>query len=71
MHPELQRAIAKARHEDLLNTHWARGQPRVRARTDLDLFSRSRRRLGSVLIRAGARLVDDRPAELDLAHQRP
>jgi hypothetical protein len=69
MHPELQRAIAKARHEDLLNTYAARGQPRVRARAELDLFSRSRRRLGSVLIRAGARLVDDRPAELDLAQR--
>jgi hypothetical protein len=71
MHPELLRAIAKARHEDLLATHQARGQPRVRYREHLPLLSRSRQRVGSVLIRAGARLVDDRPAELDLAHQRP
>jgi hypothetical protein len=71
MHPELLRTIAKDRHEDLLAPHPARGQPRVRHREHVPLFSRTRHRLGSVLIRAGGRLVDDRPGELDLARPRP
>lgn len=71
MHTDLLRALAKARHEDLLNTHPARGQPRVRLHGHPSLFSRSRRRVGSLLIRAGSRVIGDRPAELELelAHE--
>ncbi len=56
MHPELLRALAKGRHEDLLNTYPSRGQPRVRFNEHLPPFSRLRLLLGSLLIRAGARL---------------
>lgn len=69
MHPELLRALAKARHEDLLNTRPARGQPRVRRNEHLPWFAGTRRRLGSLLIRAGARLSGDRRAWLELAHE--
>lgn len=69
MHTDLLRALAKARHEDLLNTHPPRGQPRVRLHGHLPLFSRSRHRVGSLLIRAGARVMGDRRAVLELAHE--
>lgn len=69
MHTDLLRALAQARHEDLLNTHPARGQPRVRHRVRPTLFSRSRHRLGTLLIRAGARLIGDGRAALELAHE--
>jgi hypothetical protein len=62
MHPELLRALSKARHEDLLNERRARRQPRVRPDDDSPLFPRSRQRVGSLLIWAGERLIDDRQA---------
>ena len=69
MHPELLRALGKARHEDLLNVHRARGQPRVRLRNRSPRFGRSRQRVGSLLIWAGERLIGDRLAALKLAHK--
>jgi hypothetical protein len=69
MHPELLRALAKARHEDLLNERRTRGQPRVRLDNHSPRFARSRRRAGSLLIWAGARLIGDRAAALELAHK--
>ena len=69
MHTDLLQALAKARHDDLLNTHPGRGQPRARFKEHGPLFTRSRHRLGSLLIRAGARLVGDRRAVLELAHE--
>jgi hypothetical protein len=69
MHPELLRTLAKARHEDLLDTHPARGQPKRRPNEHRPLLSGSRHLLGSLLIRAGARLGGDQPAPLDLAHE--
>lgn len=69
MHPELIRALAKGRHEDLLNAYPSRGQPRVRRNEHGSLFSRSRHRVGALLIHAGARLIGDGRAvrELELA----
>jgi hypothetical protein len=69
MHPELLRALAKARHEDLLNEHRTRRRPRVRLEDDSPRFPRSRQRFGSLLIWAGERLIDHRRAGLELAHK--
>ena len=69
MHPELLRAIGKSRHEDLLNGPHARVQPRVRRHHSSPRFPRSRQRLGTLLMRAGARLLADRRAALELAHK--
>ena len=69
MHPDLLRALAKARHEDLLSERHTRGQPRVRLHDDSPRFSRSRKRLGSLLIWAGARLIGDQRAALELSHK--
>lgn len=69
MHPELLRALGQARHEDLLETRRSRGQPSLRVSEQEPRFDRSRQRLGSLLIRAGARLLGDRQAALELAHQ--
>jgi hypothetical protein len=67
MHPELLRVLATARHEDLLDERRTRGQPSVRPHAPR--FPRSRRRVGSLLIWAGARLIGDRRAALELAHK--
>ena len=69
MHPELLRALAEARHEDLLAHHRARGRPLSRRNVPSPRFVRSRRRVGSLLISAGARLIGDRQAALELAHE--
>jgi hypothetical protein len=69
MHPEMLRALARARHEDLLNGHRARGQPRVRPDNHWPSFAPSRQRVGSLLIRAGARLLGEERAVLELTHE--
>jgi hypothetical protein len=69
MHPELLRALGKARHEDLLNERRTRRQPRVRLDDHPPRFPRSRQRVGSLLIWAGARLIGDQRAALELAHK--
>jgi hypothetical protein len=69
MHPELLRALANARHEDLLDTHRSRGQPHVRRHDRSPRFSRSRQRVGSLLIWAGARVIGDPRAVLELSHK--
>jgi hypothetical protein len=69
MHPELLRALGKARHEDLLDKDRTRRQPRVRVHDQSPRFPRSRRRVGTLLIWAGARLMGDRRAALELAHK--
>jgi hypothetical protein len=69
MHPELLRALAKARHEDLLNERQSRGQPSVRLNDHSPRLARARQRLGSLLIWAGARLIGDQRSALDLAHK--
>jgi hypothetical protein len=69
MHPELLRALGKARHEDLLNERRTRGQPRVRLDHRSPRFPRSRQRVGSLLIWAGARLIGDQGGALELAHK--
>ena len=69
MHPELLRALAKARHEDLLNDRRIRGHPRVRPDVRSPRFPRARWRVGSLLIWAGARLLGDQPDALELAHK--
>jgi hypothetical protein len=69
MHPEILRVLATARHDDLLGTYPSRGQPRARPPKEHEpLLARSRHRLGLLLVRAGARLMGDRPGALDLAH---
>jgi hypothetical protein len=75
MHPDLLRALAKARHEDLVNDlrHIRRG--RVRLRNHPGWFAGSRRLVGSLLIWAGARVIGDqrtRPDQrtrLELSHE--
>jgi hypothetical protein len=64
MHPELLRALGKARHADLLNERRIRRQPRIRFNDDAQRFTRSRRRVGSLLIWAGVRLMGERPTGL-------
>jgi hypothetical protein len=60
------RALARARHEDLLNGHRTRGLPKVRLDKHLP---GSRRRAGSVFIWAGARLLGKERGSLELTHQ--
>jgi hypothetical protein len=69
MHPELLRALAKARHDDLLDERRSRGQPRVRLNNQSPRLHRSRQQVGSLLIRAGTRLIGDRRAALELTHE--
>lgn len=69
MHPELLRALAKARHEDLLNNRRTRAQPRFRLNDHSRPFARSRHRVGSLLIWVGARLIGDQRAALELARK--
>jgi hypothetical protein len=69
MHPDMLRALARARHQDLLNGHRTRGQPRVRPDNHWPRFARSRQRVGSLLIWAGARLLGDERAPLELTHE--
>jgi hypothetical protein len=69
MHPDLLRALAKTRHEELLAKRHNPGHPRVRRDANSPLFVRSRKRLGTILIWAGARLIGDQRAALDLAQK--
>jgi hypothetical protein len=69
MHPELLRALAKARHEDLLSARRSRGQPSFSPGDQSPPFARSRQRVGSLLIWAGARIIGDGQAALELAHK--
>jgi hypothetical protein len=69
MHPELLRALANARHEDLLNARRSRGQPQVQRRDHSPRFARARQRVGSLLIWAGARVIGDGRAALELSHK--
>ena len=69
MHPDFLRALAKARHEDLLSGHLTRRQARVRLDHNAPRFARSRRRVGSLLIWVGARLIGDQRAALELGHE--
>jgi hypothetical protein len=59
MHPELLRALGKARHEDLLNERRTRQWRRVSHDDDSPRFPRSRQRVGSLLIGVGERLIHD------------
>jgi hypothetical protein len=68
MHPDLLRALAKARHEDLLNKPRTRGQPRAQLDDDLPRMPRSRQRMGALLAWAGSRLIGDQRAALELTH---
>jgi hypothetical protein len=69
MHPELLRALGKARHEDLLNKDRTRRPLKIRVHNRSPRFARSRLRMGTLLISAGARLLGDRRAALELAHK--
>jgi hypothetical protein len=68
MHPELLRALAKARHDDLLDEPRNRGQARVRLHQS-PRFGRARQQVGSLLIWAGTRLIGDRRTPLELSHE--
>jgi hypothetical protein len=50
MHPELLRALAEARHKDLLIAGRPRRKSRIRSDHYSLRFARSRRRVGSMLI---------------------
>jgi hypothetical protein len=68
VHPELLRALAKARHHDLLD----RPRTRVRARVQdgsTDRLSRPRQRVGLLLVWAGSRLIGDQRSVLELTHE--
>jgi hypothetical protein len=69
MHPELLRALAKARHDDLLSERRTRGQPGIRLNDRSARFPRLRHRVGSLLIWTGARVIGDQRAALELAHK--
>ena len=69
MHPELLRALARARHNDLLKGHQTRGHPRARRDAHLPWLARPRQRLGALLIWAGARLMGDQRAAVELAQK--
>ena len=69
MHPDLLRALARARHQDLLDKPRTRAQAKVRLDDPSPLFTRSRQRLGSVLVWAGSRLIGDEQAALELTHR--
>jgi hypothetical protein len=69
MHPEMLRALARARHEDLLYVHRAQRQPRARPDSRSPRFARSRQRMGSLLISVGARLLGEQRAALELTHE--
>jgi hypothetical protein len=64
MHPELLRALGKARHEELLNASRDQGLPRLHNRSPR--FSRFRERISILLVWAGARVLGDRRAALEL-----
>jgi hypothetical protein len=66
MHPDLLRALAQARHEDLLNDRPVARATKVRRHDQSPRFARSRRKVGSLLIGAGSRLIGARPGELEL-----
>ena len=68
MHPELLRALAKARHHDLLDRPRTRAQPKV-PDNPKHRFSRPRQRVGSLLVWAGSRLIGDQRAGLELTHE--
>ena len=68
MHPELLRALAQARHEDLLNRQ-TRDQPRFQINDHSPSFARLRHRMGTLLIRVGARLIGDHRPPLELARK--
>lgn len=67
MHPELLRAIAKDRHQGLLYDPRFPGQTRAPRQTRPLRVPLVRKHVGALLIRVGARLVGDRPVELELA----
>jgi hypothetical protein len=69
MHPELLRALAKARHQDLLNKPRTQAQTRLRLDDPSPRFSRSRRRVGALLVWAGSRLIGDQQSALELTHE--
>jgi hypothetical protein len=69
MHPELLRALAKARHEDLLTKRQNPGHPKVKRDGHSLRFVRSRQRLGSLLIWAGAHLIGDQRTALEPAQK--
>lgn len=66
MHPDLLRALAEARREDL--RHARQGRP-IRRRPDNNprRLARPRRRIGLILIWAGARLMRDQRVALEPA----
>jgi hypothetical protein len=68
MHPDLVAALAKARHDDLIGE--LRGRPqRLRPANTPSRFARPRRRIGLMLIWAGARLMREQPISLVIARQ--
>jgi hypothetical protein len=69
MHPDLLRALAKARHEDLLTKRQNPGHPRVQRDAHPPRFARSRQRLGSLLIWAGSHLIGNQRAALEPARK--
>jgi hypothetical protein len=73
MHPEFLPQIAQAQREDLLRQREFREHvSRARARPvdqPQRSFLQSRERVGSLLIRAGSRLIGERQAGLELVHK--
>ena len=69
MHPELLRALAKARHADLLSEGRPPWHPRAGPDYHLPRIVRARQWAGSLLIGAGGRLIGDNRARLELTHK--
>ena len=69
MHPDLLRALAKTRHEELLAMRQNPRHARTPRHAHSPRFIRFRQRLGSLLISTGARLTGDTRAALELAQK--
>lgn len=79
MHPDLQRALAQARHADLLRQHqrYRRDRPTTQltraghaSPTGPPRTHRARRSLGVALVAAGQRLLQGMPAAADVSESR-
>jgi hypothetical protein len=70
LHPDLLRLLAEARHADLLNERRSRPLEKRRSQRNGPRFLRAGSRVGSLIMRAGLRLIDDKPDAPDLALNR-
>jgi hypothetical protein len=68
-HPDLLKALAEARQDDLIHERRPRRPAVLRFRWRRLRFDRARCRLGSLFISAGGRITGHKRDALDLAHE--